>query len=547
MKIDSGISVWRSPAVWGNLATLLVLGLIVAALASLQSDAWWQAMPRASHWWIAGVAVLAYVLFCAAILWRSRPGRSGDEPGVASTQSFVLVAYASQTGFARELAERTADNLRGAGLAVKLRGMEQVDAALLAQADRALFVASTTGEGDPPDPALAFVRGVMSQSFALDHMQYAVLALGDREYTNFCGFGHELDNWLRQHGARPLFDMVEIDNAEESALRHWQHHIGQISGVTDQPDWTTPHYESWTLIKRTLLNPGSTGGGVFHLSIAAPAETPRQWVAGDIAEIGPCQSPQAVRALLDATGLDHASHVDIKGGLQALGDVLSRSHLPTPGEVDGLGAQALAETLKPLPHREYSIASLPADGTLELAVRRMLRPDGSPGIGSGWLCDHAIPGGEIALRLRSNSNFHAPEAHRPMILIGNGTGIAGLRAHLKARVAANAPRNWLLFGERNAERDFFFGNELLGWQAQGFIERLDLAFSRDQEQRIYVQHALQQAAGTLRQWVADGAAIYVCGSLAGMAPAVDVVLRFALGDATIEDMLANGRYRRDVY
>jgi sulfite reductase (NADPH) flavoprotein alpha-component len=184
---------------------------------------------------------------------------------------------------------------------------------------------------------------------------------------------------------------------------------------------------------------------------------------------------------------------------------------------------------------------------VQLVVRRMLRPDGSPGIGSGWLCEHAMPGDEIALRLRSNPNFHAPDPGRPMILVGNGTGIAGLRAHLKARQSAGARRNWLLFGERNADRDFFFGAEVRDWQARGFIERLDLAFSRDQEQRIYVQHALQQAAGTLRQWVADGAAIYVCGSLAGMAPAVDVVLRFALGDATIEDMLANGRYRRDVY
>ena len=134
-----------------------------------------------------------------------------------------------------------------------------------------------------------------------------------------------------------------------------------------------------------------------------------------------------------------------------------------------------------------------------------------------------------------------------MILIGNGTGIAGLRAHLKARVSADARRNWLLFGERSADRDFFFGDELLAWQAQGFIHRLDLAFSRDQEQRIYVQHKLEQAADPLREWVDEGAAIYVCGSLAGMAPAVDAVLRAVLGGAEVEAMLANGRYRRDVY
>ena len=547
MKSDSGTSAWRSAATWGNLASILLLTLIAAALASLQGDTWWLASPRNHRWLGAGIALLAYLLFCVAMLWRSRQRTAHDGNAANAASSFVLIAYASQTGFAQQLAERTAEGLRSSGLPVKLRAIEQVDPALLAQAERALFVASTTGEGDPPDPALAFVRGVMSQSLVLGHLHYAVLALGDREYTHFCGFGHHLDNWLRQHGAQPLFDLVEVDNADESALRHWQHHIGQISGVTDQPDWTTPRYESWQLAERKLLNPDSVGGGVFHLSIAAPSSATPHWVAGDIAEIGPRQSSQAVRALLSVAGLDSAARVVIDRESHTLGDVISRSHLPAHDALSGLDAQTLADTLKPLPHREYSIASLPTDGTLQLVVRRMLRPDGSPGIGSGWLCDHAVPGGEIALRLRSNPNFHAPAPDRPMILIGNGTGIAGLRAHLKARIAVGTERNWLLFGERNVERDFFFSEELLGWQAQGFIERLDLAFSRDQEQRIYIQHKLEQAAGPLREWVDEGAAIYVCGSLAGMAPAVDAVLRAVLGGAEVEGMLANGRYRRDVY
>lgn len=547
MKSDSGTSVWRPPATWGNLASLLLLAFIAAALASLQGDVWWLASPRKHRWLGAGIALLAYLLFCVAMLWRSRQRTAHDENAANAARSFVLIAYASQTGFAQQLAERTVEGMRSSGLLVKLRAIEQVDPALLAQAERALFVASTTGEGDPPDPALAFVRGVMSQSLTLERLHYAVLALGDREYTHFCGFGHQLDNWLRQHGAQPLFDLVEVDNADESALRHWQHHIGQISGMTDQPDWTTPRYESWRLAERTLLNPDSVGGGVFHLSIAAPSSATPHWVAGDIAEIGPRQSPQAVRALLSVAGLDPASPIVIDGESHALGDVISRSHLPAHDRLSGMDAQTLADTLKPLPHREYSIASLPADGTLQLVVRRMLRPDGSPGIGSGWLCDHAVPGGEIALRLRSNPNFHAPAPDRPMILIGNGTGIAGLRAHLKARIAVGAARNWLLFGERNAERDFFFSDELLDWQAQGFIERLDLVFSRDQERRMYVQHKLLEAADALREWVDEGAAIYVCGSLAGMAPAVDAVLRAVLGNAEVEGMLANGRYRRDVY
>ena len=134
-----------------------------------------------------------------------------------------------------------------------------------------------------------------------------------------------------------------------------------------------------------------------------------------------------------------------------------------------------------------------------------------------------------------------------MILIGNGTGLAGLRAHLRARSHAGAHRNWLLFGERQRAHDYFHRDELERWHADGHLERLDLVFSRDGDPHRYVQHALRGHAETLREWIGAGAALYVCGSLEGMAPGVDQVLRDMLGDAQVEDLLAAGRYRRDVY
>lgn len=537
---------WR--ALWGNAASLALLVLIATGFFTLQSGDWWPAMPRADRWIGAAIALSAYFLFCAGLLWRSRVRRTSDDTSsTAGGNSSVLVVYASQTGFAQQLAERSAENLRSTGLAVKLRAIGEVDGAMLANAGRALFVASTTGEGDPPDQALAFVRGAMAQPAALQDLRYAVLALGDREYEHFCGFGHQLDRWLRQHGAQPLFDIVEVDNADESALRHWQHHLGQLGGVTDLPDWTQPRYEPWKLLERRELNAGSAGGGAFHLAIAPPMESNPVWVAGDIAEIGPQHSSQAVAALLDQTGLAADARVVIDGRPQALAELMARSHLSGIDEIRGMDAQAVAERLKPLPHREYSIASLPGDGSLHILLRRLQRPDGTPGIGSGWLCDYAPVGGEIALRLRSNPNFHAPDPAKPMILIGNGTGIAGLRAHLKQRIAAGSRRNWLLFGERNSDRDFFYGDEILEWRSQGHIERLDLAFSRDQAKSVYVQHKLLAAADSLREWIEAGASIYVCGSLAGMAPGVDGVLRQVLGDAAVENLLSEGRYRRDVY
>ena len=157
-------------------------------------------------------------------------------------------------------------------------------------------------------------------------------------------------------------------------------------------------------------------------------------------------------------------------------------------------------------------------------------------------------GGTAALRLRAHRNFRLEDnAARPLILIGNGTGIAGLRSHLRARVAAGAGPHWLLFGERNAAHDFLYQDEIEAWQTSGLLQRLDLAFSRDQAERIYVQHRLTEAAGTLLEWVERGAAIYVCGSLQGMAQGVDDALAAALGREQVAQLLRSGRYRRDVY
>jgi sulfite reductase (NADPH) flavoprotein alpha-component len=198
--------------------------------------------------------------------------------------------------------------------------------------------------------------------------------------------------------------------------------------------------------------------------------------------------------------------------------------------------------------RDYSIASLHGDGELQLLVRQEQHPDGTLGAASGLLTSTLTLGETVALRLRPHRGFRLDgNEARPLILIGNGTGLAGLRAHLRARAAAGRHDNWLVFGERHAAHDFLYREEIEAWQADGVLRRLDMVFSRDQPERLYVQHRLLQSADTLRQWLRDGAAIYVCGSLQGMASGVDASLRNIAGDALVGDLLASGRYRRDVY
>jgi sulfite reductase (NADPH) flavoprotein alpha-component len=484
--------------------------------------------------------VTAYLGVCLLIWSRQRRDAPvTTQPGADS----LLIAYASQGGQARELAVRSAEQLRAAGIVAELRPLNALDPAALAERRRALFIVSTYGEGEAPDNAAHFERRLSHADSDLSSLEFALLALGDLQYRHFCGFGRRLDAKLRQLGAQPLFDRLEVDRADAGTLRHWQHQLGHLSGHSDFSDWQPAPYQPWRLDARRLLNPGSLGAPIYQLTLC-PAEPMPQWRAGDIAEIGPRHQSAEVERLLKQAGLD-PEQVVASG--QTLAAALGSRRLPSaPTDLRGLDIDALL-ALPPLPHREYSIASTPAEGRIELLVREARHADGRLGLGSGWLCHHATLGGDVDLRVRSNPGFHGPEPQVPMILIGNGTGLAGLRAHLRERAAAPASRNWLLFGERSAAHDQLLHDELQGWLASGHLQRLDLAFSRDQAQKIYVQHLLRDAADDLRQWIAEGASLYVCGSLEGMGREVQQILCGVLGEGQLRALAEQGRYRRDLY
>lgn len=531
---------------WGNVvlcALLALLDISLLAWHAREADWHWPDATRAA--W-AGVVVFAWLAFTAGIVRQRR--RRARGPSLVQTSdepaNTMLVVYASQTGAAEQLARQTAESLRQAGMAVNIVSMGELDVATLQATPRVLFVVSTTGEGDAPDSAAAFVTHAMRAPASLHALRYGLLALGDRDYDDFCGFGRHVQHWLQQSGAEPLFDAVEVDNGDPAALRHWQHHLALVSGAAELPDWQRPEYQQWQLVERTWLNRGSVGGACFHLALK-PRDGDATWRAGDLVEIGPRHASADVMQWLAERSLDGVVDVQHDGRRATLGEWLALSHLPSTREVRS--PVEIVAALEPLPHREYSIASLPADGTLQLLVRRMQRDDGTPGIGSGWLTQHAAMGGDIDLRIRANPGFHAPSDGQPLILIGNGTGLAGLRALLKERIARGYTRNWLLFGERESAHDFHHRDEIERWHTTGQLERLDLAWSRDGVERAYVQDRLRACADVLQQWMMQGAAIYVCGSLAGMAPGVDAVLRDTLGHNEVERLREAGRYRRDVY
>ena len=281
----------------------------------------------------AAVLVLLYAAMCAAIWWRERRQRMRARQEAAALTSAregalpLLVAYASQTGQAEELARETARLLHTAGESVHLCALDAVDADLLARTQRALFIASTYGEGDPPDNAALFLAHAMADARPLSHLQYGLLALGDRQYAQFCGFGRALDSWLRAGGARPWFERIEMDNGAPQALTAWQHHLTQISSLGDMPAWAQPVFSEWTLAARRHMNPGSAGEPVFHIELQPPATEPALWESGDLAQVCIPADPQHPR--------------------------------------------------------EYSIASIAQDGCVHLLVRQARREDGSPGLASG--------------------------------------------------------------------------------------------------------------------------------------------------------------------
>lgn len=448
----------------------------------------------------------------------------------SATVATTLVAFASQTGTAERMARLTANALPDAAALP----LSHLDEATLARVERLFVVASTYGEGEPPDGARGFSRRMLAEPHALPHLRYAVLALGDREYDEFCAFGHQIDHWLHASGAERLFDIVEMDGDDADAQRQWQQQLAGLGARTDQPDWAPAPMEEWRLVERRLLNPGSMGGSTFHIALEPLAPDGARWQPGDILEVAPRHDPRRLDTFLAAAASD---------AMDGLREVLATSILP-PDPAESFDPTQL----KPLAHREYSIASIASSGRVELIVRQCVADDGFLGLGSGLLTAVASPGEIIKARIRSNAAFHPPaDPSVPLILIGNGTGLAGLLAHLRERVAIGGGPAWLFWGERHPDHDAYHAEELERLRAYGALAGIEQAWSRLPGQEPYVQHKVAAAADLLKRTVADGGSIYVCGSVQGMAPEVHQALAVILGDAQLEHMAEAGRYRRDIY
>jgi sulfite reductase (NADPH) flavoprotein alpha-component len=454
-----------------------------------------------------------------------------------------LITYATQTGVAEQLAWSTATSLQEAHQPVLVKPVQQLTQSDLEQHEQVLFVISTYGTGDAPDLATSFAKKLLKANLDLKHMNYAVLALGSKEYPDtYCSFGHAVDVWLKTNGAHALFNTIEVDNVNLSDIQNWNQSLAKATKLDLHAVNLEKVFDTWKLQQRDLLNPNSLGQPAYNIELNAKHEA--IWQAGDIAEIQPGNSPERIHAFLQKHHILKNAKVDsLEISIEkALWNKDLTSEIEPFANLDHL-----LEQLPTLPTREYSIASIPSQQVLRLVVRQQHDESGNLGLGSGWLTQHTQVNDDVALRIRTNESFHLIDDNRPIICIGNGTGIAGLMSLLHTRTRHDYTENWLIFGERQRACDFFYASTIEAWQTTGMLKRLDLAFSRDQEQRVYVQDVIRQNTEELVSWIERGAVLYVCGSIDGMASGVDQALVEILGDEQVDELRQQGRYRRDVY
>lgn len=525
----------------------------------------------------------------------------------AAPSPAVTLLWASQTGNAEALAERFAQRLRDAGITVELSAMADFPASKLASTHTLALISSTFGDGDPPDNGEGFWHSLSTAETRLESLRFAVLALGDPNYEQFCNHGKQLDQRLLELGATRLLERVDCDTEFEALADAWllrfQQTLAPAKPVAPAtPTGKTKLYGSRLLLNRHL-NPHSVHKETrqFALDLTDSGLT---YEAGDALGVRPRNCPELVSELLDLTRLNAHTSVNIdtfgdvplqqaltqhfeiaRPSSDTLAFIAERSanpglkHLLNPEHKaelnDWLWGRQLADvlleypvecsadellgTLKRLQPRLYSIASsakaYPQEVHLTVAAVRYGK---RKGVSSTFLADR-VGDGEVPLFIQPSKQFRTPtDGDVPMIMIGPGTGIAPFRAFLQERRAlGHQGRNWLFFGEQHAASDFYYQDELQGMQRDGLLNHLSLAFSRDQAQKVYVQDRIREQGAELWRWLQDGARLYICGDASHMAKDVDQALRQVaqthggLGvEGAVEywrQLSEQKRYLRDVY
>lgn len=540
----------------------------------------------------------------------------------------LTVLYGSESGNAEACAAKAADAARAAGFKVTVADMADYPVAKLAREKNLLILVSTWGEGDPPERAVDFHSFVMSDAApSLKGVNFAVFALGDTSYADFCLCGKQFDERLATLGARRVLNRVDADVDFEPPFAKWLEAV--IPAISDAAGLNAPQISVLAPamasvapvepfgkkrpfpaeVKQLIqLNGRGSAKQTCHIELSLEGSG-LAYTPGDVAGIFPTNCPEVVDDLIQAVGLKAGDPVDLDGESLPLAEALATrfditsvnvAFMKKYAEVAGniqltdflngdkekltawlygreirdlllefpasspLGASALTGLLRKMPPRLYSIASSllahPDEvhltvGSVSYNAHGRLRK----GVCSTYLCQRIAVGDTVPVYTHGNKNFKLPvDGSTPIIMVGPGTGIAPFRAFVEERaILGAAGRNWLFFGDQHFNSDFLYQLEWMDYLEKGVLTRMDVAFSRDTDHKIYVQHRMREKAADLWAWLQEGAHFYVCGDANRMAKDVHQALidlhvqqgglSTEAAEQAVKALQKAGRYQRDVY
>jgi sulfite reductase (NADPH) flavoprotein alpha-component len=542
----------------------------------------------------------------------AQSGAAGLEPAAAPRAAEPLtIVYATESGNSEKLAGDMAKSARKLGFKPTLVDMADLELASLATAKRLVVIAATWGEGEPPGRAARVYNELMGEGAPrLDGVEFGVLALGDTAYADFCGVGKKLDERLEALGAKRVAARVDCDLDFAEPAAQWidgalkalapadlgRAAAGKVISVdfgSKQASSPNTDIVEAEVIEHVNLNSSRSEKETIHLALgfdgAAPAYEP-----GASLDVYPENDPAYVDELLTLAGV----HDDaLRQELLTARDVTTLSvkametyanstghqyvkQLVADGEarnwVDGrqlidlvgtfpisLDAERLRALTRPLAPRAYSIASSRKDvgdeaHLLVSAVRYDSHGRARKGVASNFVAERLKKGGRVRVKVKPNKHFGLPAGDRDIIMVGPGTGVAPFRAFVQERRAVGATgKSWLFFGDRSFTHDFLYQ---LDWQEalkDGALTRMDIAFSRDRPDKVYVQHKIWERRKELVDWLDNGAYLYVCGDAKAMAKDVRAMLTNAYADVkalapegaaqAVDALERDKRYLQDVY
>ncbi|WP_347218340.1 flavodoxin domain-containing protein [Chryseobacterium sp.] len=518
-----------------------------------------------------------------------------------NTVKKITLAYGTETGNSKKLATTLAGIIKKKGIQVKLADLSQYKPKDLSKEEFFFVVISTQGEGDPPVLAKKFYDYIYENEIDLSALKFGVLALGDTSYPLFCKTGEDVDSRFEILGAQRIIPLKKCDIDYEQDAQSWIEHVFEAVNKTSASSVkNTPVQKASTGRKKypgkvsaiINLNDITSEKETYHIEIET--EEALSYQPGAALGIIPLNSKTVVSEIITVTGIDPKKQIEtIK--ITANVEELLHKHFNISFLLKTVVAQYAKITGHSIPEvrlslldllriypvknaeefeeiiqiltaqapRLYSISSSPeahGENEIHITVARsefFIDHQKHNGLCSGYLSEFS-EGGEVEFYIQDAGHFKLPEPDKDVIMIGPGTGIAPFRSFLWERDATGAEgKNWLFFGDRNFVSDFIYQAELQDFLKTGSLTHLDLAFSRDTADKVYVQHKLEQKAQEVFYWLENGASVYVCGTKEPMSRDVENTLlniiqhqgKCSQEEAVhyLEEMELTGRYAKDVY